>query len=76
VRLLAARRRVSGRKQGSESLVLRGGVRLLAAPATRREGISAEELAPRDPEQWRQRRSDLGRRRQARAQLDSLADSP
>jgi hypothetical protein len=69
-------RRVSGRKQGSEGLVLRGGVRLLAALATRLEGISAEELAPRDPEQWRQRRSDLRRRRQARAQLDSLADSP
>jgi hypothetical protein len=43
-------RRVSGRKKGSESLVLRGGVRLVAALATRLEEISAEELAPRDLE--------------------------
>jgi hypothetical protein len=69
-------RRVSGRKKGSESLVLRGGVRLLAALATRLEEISPEGLAPRDLEQWRQKRSDLGRRRQARAQQKRFRRDP
>ncbi len=69
-------RRVSGRKQGSEGLVVRGGVRLLAALATRLEGISAEELAPRDLQQWRPKRRDLGRRRQARAQQKRFRRDP
>jgi hypothetical protein len=69
-------RRVSGRKQGSESLVLRGGVRLVAALATRLEEISAEQLAPRDPEKWRQKRAELGRRRRARAQQKRFRRNP
>ena len=69
-------RRVSGRKHGSEALVLRGGVRLVAALATRVEEISAQELAPRDLEQWRQKRTDLGRRRQARAQQKRFRRDP
>jgi hypothetical protein len=69
-------RRVSGRKKGSESLVLRGSVRLLAALATRLEEISAQELAPHDLEQWRLKRSDLRRRRQARAQQKRFRRDP
>lgn len=83
-------RRVSGRKQGSPNLVLRGAVRLVAMLATKTEEITPEELAPRDPEQWRKRRAELRRRRQSRArqtrfrrdpdgylrQLEDLLDQP
>jgi hypothetical protein len=69
-------RRVSGRKKGSASLVLRGGVRLLAALATRLEEVSGEELAPRDLEQWQQKRAELGRRRRARAQQMRFRRAP
>jgi hypothetical protein len=59
-------RRVSGRKQGSPSLVLRGAVRLVAMLATKLEQIAPEELAPRDPEQCRRQRDELRRRSRAR----------
>jgi hypothetical protein len=70
------RRRVSGRKKGSESLVLRGAVRLVAALATRLEGVSAAELAPRDLQQWQQQRGELRRRRQARARQKRFRRDP
>jgi len=69
-------RRVSGRKKGSPSLVLRGAVRLVAALATRLEEVSPEDLAPRDLAQWRQKRAELGRRRRARAQQTRFRRDP
>ena len=49
-------RRASGRKVASPGLVLRGSVRLVAAVATRHGTVSGEELAPRQIEEWRQRK--------------------
>jgi hypothetical protein len=70
-------RRVSGRKKGSASLVLRGGVRVVAALATRLEAeISTEELAPRDLEMWQQKRAELDKRRETRAQQRRFRRAP
>lgn len=69
-------RRVSGRKQGSPNLVLRGAVRLVAMLATNLEEISPEELAPRDLKQWRQNREDLRRRRRSRARQTRFRRDP
>ncbi|HZI03596.1 MAG TPA: ISNCY family transposase, partial [Archangium sp.] len=41
-------RRASGRRRGSESLVVRGQVRIVAAAATRRAPVQGHELAPKD----------------------------
>jgi hypothetical protein len=69
-------RRVSGRKTGSPSLVLRGSVRLVSALLTRLEEISPEELAPVNLEEWQQKRADLRRRRAARAQQTRFRRDP
>jgi hypothetical protein len=69
-------RRVSGRKKGPESLVLRGPVRLLAALASRLEELSAAELAPRDLKEWQRKRGELRRRRQARARQKRFRRDP
>lgn len=69
-------RRVSGRKKGSASLVLRGAVRVVAMLATRLEEISAAELAPRDLEQWQQKRAELQRRRRSRARQTRFRRNP
>ena len=62
-------RRSSGRKMASPGLVVRGSVRLPAAVATRLRGeVRAEDLAPSDPDAWRQLRAGLERRRAIRAQ--------
>jgi hypothetical protein len=62
-------RRASGRKMASPGLVVRGSVRLPAAVATRLRGeVRGEDLAPSDPEAWRQLRAGLGRRQAIRAQ--------
>ena len=69
-------RRVSGRKKGSASLVLRGGVRLLAALSSRLEQLAPEELAPRDLDEWRHKRAELARRRRSRAQQRRFRRDP
>jgi hypothetical protein len=62
-------RRASGRKVASPGLVVRGSVRLPAAVATRLRGeVRGEELAPSDPEAWRELRAGLERRQEIRAQ--------
>jgi hypothetical protein len=63
-------RRVSGRKVATPSLVIRGAVRLVAAVATRHQPPSATQLRPTDPTRWRQLRTELDQRHEARrAQL-------
>lgn len=59
-------RRTTGRKVASAALVLRGAVRVPAVIVTALQTFTAEELAPRDLEQWRRLRAALDHRRQAR----------
>jgi hypothetical protein len=61
-------RRASGRKMASPGLVVRGSVRLPAAVATRLRGeVRGEDLAPSDPQAWRELRAGLERRQAIRA---------
>jgi hypothetical protein len=59
-------RRCTGRKVASPSLVLRGSVRIIAGVGTRLRSYSGEELAPANLDAWRELRSGLEKRRQAR----------
>lgn len=59
-------RRASGRKGASPAMVVRGRVRLVAAVATRRHPVAAEELRPKDPDDWRKLRGELEYRHEAR----------
>jgi hypothetical protein len=60
-------RRCSGRKVASPGLVVRGSVRLPAAVATRLRGeVKAVDLAPSDPDAWRELRAVLERRQAVR----------
>ena len=70
-------RRASGRKAASPGLVVRGSVRLVAATATRLRGaVRGENLAPSDLARWRELRSGLGRRQEARAQGHRFRHDP
>jgi hypothetical protein len=61
-------RRCSGRKVASPGSVVRGSVRLPAAPATRLRGeVRGEDLIPSDLEAWRELRAGLERRQAVRA---------
>jgi hypothetical protein len=63
-------RRVTGRKVATPSLVIRGAVRLVAAVATRQKPLGATQLRPANPTRWRQLRTELDQRHEARrAQL-------
>lgn len=71
-------RRASGRKGASPGLVVRGPVRLLAAVATRKQEVTAEDLGPVDVVAWRTLREALdarqeGRRQQLRFRRDPQA---
>ncbi|WP_373283979.1 ISNCY family transposase [Myxococcus virescens] len=59
-------RRASGRRRGSEGLVVRGQVRVVAAVATRLAPTAGAELAPKDIIAWRNLRASLRRRQHAR----------
>ncbi|WNZ60535.1 hypothetical protein QEG98_31860 [Myxococcus sp. MxC21-1] len=59
-------RRASGRRRGSEGLVVRGQVRVVAAVATRLAPTVGAELAPKDIIAWRNLRASLRRRKYAR----------
>jgi hypothetical protein len=59
-------RRCTGRKVASPSLVLRGAVRAVAGLGTRQRTYRAEQLAPANMSDWRELRTGLERRRQAR----------
>ena len=59
-------RRCTGRKAASPGLVLRGAVRVVAGLGTRGQRFTGQELAPADPQVWREVRAGLERRRQAR----------
>ncbi len=59
-------RRASGRRRGSEGLVVRGQVRIVAAAATRLSPVKGSDLAPKDTAAWRTLRTSLHSRRQPR----------
>jgi hypothetical protein len=59
-------RRASGRRRGSEGLVVRGQVRVVAAVATRLSPMQGKELAPKNTAAWRRLRATLNERRQPR----------
>ncbi len=68
-------RRVTGRKQASPTLVVRGPVRVVAAGASRIVSVSAAELRPSNVTAWRVLRQTLdyrheGRRKQLRFRRD------
>jgi hypothetical protein len=63
-------RRATGRKVACPALVVRGNVRVIAAVATPREGLQADEIQPLDPAEWKALRRSLEQRREGRrAQL-------
>lgn len=59
-------RRASGRRRGSEGLVVRGQVRLVAAAATRASSTCMPELAPDNVAAWRALRASLHHRQHGR----------
>lgn len=59
-------RRASGRRRGSEGLVVRGQVRIVAAAATRLAPVQGSELAPKDTAAWLTLRTTLRERRRPR----------
>ena len=72
-------RRVTRRKRGAPSLVVRGAVRLIAAMVTPAQGWRPELLRPLDLGAWRQLRQELeqrhaARRAQRRFRHDPAAD--
>jgi hypothetical protein len=69
-------RRVSGRKKGSASLVLRGSVRAVALVATRLKDITIEDLIVSDLQQWQEKREELRRRSNRRAQQMQFRRKP
>jgi hypothetical protein len=69
-------RRASGRKVASPSLVLRGSVKLLAGLATRRQEVTAEDLARADPAAWQAKRAELAERRQRRTDRRRFRQNP
>lgn len=69
-------RRASGRKGASPSLVLRGSVKLLAGLATRRQEVTADELAGADRQRWQQLRAELEKRRSRRTDRRRFRQDP
>lgn len=59
-------RRTTGRKQASPSLVVRGAVKVPALITRIHPPPTAEQLSPRDIEQWRRLRAALDERQEAR----------
>ena len=59
-------RRCTGRKAASPGLVLRGPVRVVAGLGTRGGTFTGADLAPADPQAWRDVRAGLEQRRNAR----------
>jgi hypothetical protein len=69
-------RRATGRKQASPSLVVRGGVRIIASVASHLPPFSGAELCPTDLTRWRTLRSELDHRHEARRMQYRFRKSP
>ena len=64
--LRAHERRATGRRGAIAGVVVRGSVRLMAVVVTKREDLQAADLQPTDYERWRDLRSQLQYRQEAR----------
>jgi hypothetical protein len=62
----AHERRATGRRGAIPGVVVRGSVRLLAVVITKLEDVQAADLQPRDYQAWRQLRTQLQYRQEAR----------
>jgi len=69
-------RRTTGRKGASPALVLRGAVQLVAYAATRLRPFTGEELAPDQPQTWRELCQRLETRRQLRTHRGRFRRNP
>jgi hypothetical protein len=69
-------RRVSGRKQASPGVVVRGSVRVVASVASRLHPFSGPELCPTDLTRWHALRSELNHRHEARRMQYRFRKSP
>ncbi len=59
-------RRATGRKGASPAMVVRGRVRLIAAVASRKQGLDAKQLQPQDVQRYTQLRAELEYRHETR----------
>jgi len=69
-------RRITGRKQSSPSLVLRGSVHLIAGLASRIQPLDHKQLRPRHLTEWHQLRSSLDQGRNLRRQQARFRRNP
>lgn len=69
-------RRATGRKGASPGLVLRGSARLVAGLATRRQKVTAADLAGADLGAWKRLRAELEERRQRRVERRQFRRDP
>ena len=69
-------RRATGRKQASPGLVVRGAVRVVASIASGLHPFSGAELCLTDPRRWRDLRSELEHRHEARRMQHRFRKSP
>ena len=59
-------RRATGRKGASPAMVIRGRVRLIAAVASREQGLDAMDIQPQDLQRYKQLRAELEYRHETR----------
>ena len=72
----AHERRATGRRGAIPGVVVRGSVRLIAVLVTTREDLQAADLQPRDYRRWRDLRSQLHYRQEARRQQFRFRKDP
>ena len=72
----AGERRATGRRGAIPGLVVRGPVRVTTALATRLHLFSEEELVPSDLARWRQLRSEVSSRQEARCKQFRFRKDP
>jgi hypothetical protein len=74
--LRISERRTNGRKVASPALVIRGQVRLLATLASERSRLTPADLRPKDITAWREIRSQLELRQEARRMQRRFRNDP
>ena len=72
----AHERRATGRRGAIPGVVVRGSVRLMAVVVSQHEDLQAADLQPRDYQAWRQLRTQLQYRQEARRQQFRFRKDP
>ncbi len=72
----AHERRATGRRGAIPGVVVRGSVRLMAVVVTQQEDLQVTDLQPRDYQAWRQLRTQLQYRQEARRQQFRFRKDP